>query len=170
MESLCRKIGTFMFFGSSFRMNFATATKNAPKKGGAQKKDVKPSKQKLMKRQKIAASNQVSAARKNGHSDRSVPYSRALFTVENKSDELIKSEESLRRELIAKSWSRWNMLKLHKETEFEVNYVRSRLRAMNELQAVSPVLAELASEISYKPAPITIKPAAETKPEKMAFE
>jgi ribosomal protein L20A (L18A) len=62
------------------------------------------------------------------------------------------------------------MLKLHKETEFEVNYVRSRLRAMNELQAVSPVLAELASEISYKPAPITIKPAAETKPEKMAFE
>ena len=41
---------------------------------------------------------------------------------------------------------------------------------MQELQAISPVLAENASHISYEAAPITIKPAAETKPDKLPFE
>ena len=166
MDSICRN---FRFFGSIFRSNFATATKTANKKT-APSKNAKPEKQKLMKKQKLAASKEMATTRRTGGSDRSAPFVRALFNVENESPEFIEKEEALRRGLIAKSWSRWTMLQLHKETEFEANFVRCRIRAMEELQAISPVLAERASQISYEPAPITIKPAAETKPDKFPFE
>lgn len=155
--------------GKIFQFNFATATKAANKKAVANK-NVKPEKQKFMKKQKQAASKEMAAARRSGGNDRAAPYARALFTVENQNSEVFDSEEALRREMIAKSWSRYTMLQLHKESEFEAKFLKSRIRAMQELQAISPVLAERASEISYEPAPITIKPAAETKPDKLPFE
>lgn len=168
MDSICRTFRQSIF-GITSRFNFATATKSVGKKAVANK-NAKPEKQKFMKKQKMAASKEMSANRRSGGNDRSAPFAQALFNSENKSPEVIEGEEQLRRELIAKSWSRWSMLKLHKESEFEANFVRSRIRAMEELQAVSPVLAERAAQISYEPAPITIKPAAETKPDKLPFE
>ena len=152
-----------------FRSNFATASKAGGKKAVANK-NAKPDKQKFMKKQKQAASKEMAATRKSGGADRSVPFSRALFTVENKSPDMIESEEAIRRELISKSWSRWTMLNLHRETQFEANFIRSRIKAMEALQTVSPVLAENASEVLYESAPITIRPAAETNPEKLPFE
>lgn len=168
MESIYRSLRNSIF-GNVFRSNFATATKPATKKA-AGNKNVKPEKQKLMKKQKLAASKEMAAVRKSGGNDRSAPFARALFNVENEMPGFIEQEESLRRELIAKSWSRWTMLQLHKESEFEANFVRSKIRAMEELQAISPILAEKASEISYESAPVSIKPAAETKPDKLPFE
>ena len=170
MDLICRNLRSSIF-GSIFRFNYATATKaKATGKKAASNKNGKPEKQKLMKKQKMAASKEMASIRKSGGNDRSAPFARALFTVENQNVEMIESEEALRRELIAKSWSRWTMLKLHQESEFEAKFVKSRIRAMEELQAISPVLAEKASEISYELAPITIKPAAETRPVKLAFE
>lgn len=152
-----------------FRSNFATATKSAPKKAVGNK-NAKPEKQKFMKKQKLAASKEMAAARRGGGNDRSAPFARALFNVDNQIPEFIDQEETLRRQLIAKSWSRWSMLQLHKESEFEANFVKSKIRAMKELQEISPVLAEMASQVSYEPAPITIKPAPETKPDKLILE
>lgn len=168
MDSICRNLRNSIF-GTVFRFNFATATKSGGKKSVANK-NAKPEKQKLMKKQKMVASKEMAAARRSGGNDRSAPFARALFNVDNQSPEVLENEERLRRELIAKSWSRWTMLKLHKESEFEAKFVKSRIRAMEELQAISPVLAERASQISYDAAPITIKPAAETKPDKLPFE
>ena len=168
MDSICRNLRNSIF-GIAFRFNFATATKSGGKKVVANK-NAKPEKQKLMKKQKMAASKEVAAVRRSGGNDRSAPFARALFNVENQNPEILENEERLRRELIAKSWSRWTMLKLHKESEFEAKFVKSRIRAMEELQAISPVLAERACQISYETAPITIKPAAETKPGKLSFE
>lgn len=168
MDSICRNMRNSIF-GTIFRLNFATATKSGGKKGVANK-NAKPEKQKLMKKQKIAASKEMASARRSGGNDRSSVFANALFNLENQDTEIVENEERLRRELIAKSWSRWTMLKLHKETEFEANFVKSRIKAMEELQAISPVLAERASQISYEAAPITIKPAAETKPDKLPFE
>jgi len=168
MSSICGNLRN-SFFGSIFRFNFATAAKSANKKVAANK-NVKPEKQKFMKKQKQAASKDMAATRRSGGNDRAAPYARALFTVENQNPEIFDSEEFLRRQMIAKSWSRYAMLQLHKESEFEAKFLNSRLRAMQELQAISPVLAERAAHISYETAPITIKPAAETKPDKLPFE
>jgi hypothetical protein len=168
MDSICRNFRNSIF-GAFFRFNFATATKGGGKKAAANK-NLKPEKQKLMKKQKMVASKEMAASRRSGGNDRSAPFARALFNADNQSPEILDNEERLRRELIAKSWSRWTMLKLHKESEFEANFVKSRIRAMEELQSISPVLAERASQISYESAPITVKPAAETKPDKLPFE
>lgn len=168
MNSICGNLRK-SFFGSIFRFNFATAAKPANKKA-LTNKNVKPEKQKFMKKQKQAASKEMAATRRSGGNDRSAPYARALFSVESKTTESFDSEEALRREMIAKSWSRYTMLQLHRESEADAKFLHSRIRAMNELQTISPVLAERASEISYESAPITIKPAAETKPDKLPFE
>lgn len=168
MSSICGNLRKSIF-GNLFRFNFATAAKPANKKAAANK-NVKPEKQKFMKKQKQAASKEMAATRRSGGNDRAAPYARALFTVENKNAETLDSEEALRRGMIAKSWSRYTMLQLHKESEVEAKFLHSRVRAMKELQTISPVLAERAAEISYEPAPITIKPAAETKPDKLPFE
>ena len=63
-----------------FRSNFATASKAGGKKAVANK-NAKPDKQKFMKKQKQAASKEMAATRKSGGADRSVPFSRALFTL-----------------------------------------------------------------------------------------
>ena len=167
MNLICKSLRNS--FTNLLRSNFATATKGGAKKAAANK-NAKPEKQKFMKKQKLAASKEMAAAKRSGGNDRSAPFARALFNVENKSADIIENEELLRRQLIAKSWSRWTMLKLHKESEFEAKFVKSRIRAMEELQKISPVLAERAAQISYDAAPITIKPAAEIKPEKLPFE
>ena len=168
MNSICANLNN-SFLGKILRFNFATVTKSANKKA-ASNKNVKPEKQKFMKKQKQAASKEMATARRSGGNDRAAPYARALFTVENQNSEVFDSEEVLRRGMIAKSWSRYTMLQLHKESEFEAKFLKSRINAMQELQMISPVLAERAAHISYKSAPITIKPAAETKPDKLPFE
>lgn len=168
MSSICGNLRK-SFFGSIFRFSFATAAKPSNKKAAANK-NVKPEKQKFMKKQKLAASKDMAATRRSGGNDRAVPYARALFTIENKCTENFDSEEVLRREMIAKSWSRYTMLQLHKESDVEAKFLHSRIKAMKELETISPVLTERASEISYEPAPITIKPAAETKLDKLPFE
>ena len=153
------------------RSNYATATKTSSKKGpNSGNKNAKPEKQKLMKKQKLAASREIAANRRSGNNDRSSTFAKALFDSEKGRNDFIDSEEILRRQMIAKSWSRWSMLKLHQESEFEANYIRSKMRAMEELLKISPVLAEIASELSYEIAPVNMKPAAETKPDKLPFE
>ena len=169
MNSICGNLLN-AFFGRICRFNFATAAKPANKKAVANKNNVKPEKQKFMKKQKQAASKEMASARRSSGNDRAAPYARALFAVENRNPEFLDSEEALRREMIAKSWSRFTMLQLHKESEFEAKFLNSRIRALKELQAISPVLSEKAAQISYESAPITIKPAAETKPDKLPFE
>lgn len=158
-----------LLLGDVFRLNFATAAAKSSKKSIANK-NAKPEKQKFMKKQKQAASKEMATARKSGGIDRAAPFARALFTVDNQNSEIIGPEEFLRRKMIAKSWSRFTMLQLHKESEFEANFLKSRMKALQELQQISPVLAEKASEIYYEAAPITIKPASETKPDTLPFE
>lgn len=149
--------------------NFASASvKN--KKVASAKNNAKPEKQKLMKKQKLASSNSKESvsSRRGNSNDRAVPFTRALFSVEN-SIPIMDREEVLRREVIAKSWSRWKILKLHQDSTFEADFIKSRTGAMQQLQAISPILADKASRISYEPAPFSLKPSPESLPTELPF-
>lgn len=157
--------------GPSWRLRlanvgFATAAKG---KKALPDKNAKPAKQKLMKRQKEAASKEVHAGRRGG-GDRATSFIQALFSANPSRSEAPDDEELTRRAVIAKSWSKWTMLKQHHMSFQEAQFIKSKIRALEELQRVSPVLAEKATEISYEPAPLTIKIAAETRPNVLPFE
>lgn len=157
-------------FLASFVRNFAAAaTKNGKKNAGAS--SAKPEKQKFLKKQKMAVARDAQASKRNSSADRASPFIQALFPpVQRKSGEISAEIETLeRRSLIAKSWSKYCMLKEHQKSQFEAQFLRSKLHAMQELRAISPMLADKASEIDYQPAPSALKPASETVPQELPF-
>lgn len=156
------------------RRFFASALKS--KAAAAGSKNVKPGKQKLMKKQKMAAAREASASKRGNQADRATPFIQALFNVSNESAAAaagtvgeLEWEELQRRTVIAKSWSKWKMLQLHSESLWEKRFLQSKLAAMQALTELSPQLAECASAISYEPAPASIKPPAETPPSELPF-
>jgi hypothetical protein len=148
---------------------FATAGKTG-KKGAAQTgKNAKPAKQKLMGKQKQTAARSSSAGH-GSNADRVSRLTDALFPKPDVSRSEMGTDEHARRTLIAKGWSKWRMLQEHAASNSAARFLRSKLNAVAELQSLSPILAEKAMQISYDPAPQSIKPAAETPPARLPFQ
>jgi hypothetical protein len=151
---------------SQLRRCLASAVKS---KSSASSKSIKPEKQKFMKKQKMTASRDSNAMKRGNSGDRASPLITALFEVHQTAQPPQQVEELQKRTLVAKSWSKWRMLQLHNQSWWEKRFLQSKLQAMQELSQLSPLLAERAAQISYEPAPVSLKPPSETLPSDMPF-
>ncbi len=154
-----------MLFSQLRRLFASTASKSKT----AASKSVKPEKQKFMKKQKLAAARDSTVSKRGNSADRASPFITALFETETTNAPPQELEELQRRTLIAKSWSKWKMLQLHSQSLWEKRFLESKMRAMHELNQISPVLAERASQLVYEPAPVSLKPPSETLPIDLPF-
>jgi hypothetical protein len=93
----------------------------------------------------------------------------ALFTNNNEQTPLKDAETLEQRAIISKAWSRMQMLRQHSQSSWERTFLQSKLRAMDELQAISPELANLAKIVDYSIPPAHRRIPTETPPNPSKF-
>lgn len=93
----------------------------------------------------------------------------ALFKVTNAQAPEAESEVISQRAFISKAWSRWQMMQLHGQSQWERALVQSKIEAMQELQKVSPELARIARVPDYSIPPAHRRLPTETPPDPAKF-
>lgn len=94
----------------------------------------------------------------------------ALFSVSNENvpPRDARTELEQRRE-IATAWSRVAMAQLQEQTAWERGLLRSKMQALDELQAVCPELAQHACQIDYSIPPAHRRIPTDTPPDPTKF-
>lgn len=146
------------------RAGYAQAAKTKAK---PKAKATLPQKQQFRKRFKEAT--QVQDAGSNANTQREALIG-ALFKVQNSAGDEAKDVTGMeQRALIAKAWSRLQMLRLHAQTTWELSFVASKLDAIKELRKISPELATMAEEIDYSIPPTHRRILTDTPPHPSKF-
>lgn len=144
-----------------------------PRNGYAQAAKSVPQKQQFRKRFKDAVA--AAAASQTGGTTQLTQreaLTDALFKVTNVQtppSAEADSEVIAQRAFISKAWSRWQMMQLHGQSQWERALVQSKIDAMRELEKVSPELAKIARAPDYSIPPAHRRLPTETPPDPAKF-